>query len=89
MDKTIISVAHFTKDETIKNAVLKSDEIRQKTLKHCYSIVGYESLPLSEKNKIYDTVKALYINWFYIMLEVITDWQVMTFIDNIKAINII
>lgn len=58
----IISVAYFTKNGTIKNAVLKSDEIRQKTLNHCYSITGYESLPLNEKNKIYDTVKALYTN---------------------------
>lgn len=60
MNNIIISVAHFTKDETIKNAVLKSDEIRQKTLNHCYSITGYESLPLNKKNKIYDTVRALY-----------------------------
>jgi len=60
MNNIIISVAHFAKDETIKNAVLRSDEIRQKTLNHCYSIVGYKSLPLNEKNKIYDSIKALY-----------------------------
>ncbi len=60
MNNIIISVAHFAKDETIKNAVLRSDEIRQKTLNYCCSIVGYESLPLNEKNKIYDSVKALY-----------------------------
>lgn len=58
MNNIILSVAYFTKDKTIKNAVLKSDEIRQKTLKECYSITNYESLPLSEKNKIYDEIKT-------------------------------
>ena len=62
MNNIIISVAHFAKDETIKNTVLRSDEIRQKTLNYCYSITGYESLPLNEKNKIYDMVKAFYEN---------------------------
>ena len=62
MINIILSVAYFTKDKTIKNAVLKSDEIRQKTLKECYSIPNYESLPLSEKNKIYDEIKARITN---------------------------
>jgi hypothetical protein len=33
-------------------------DIRIAALKKCYSMEGYADLPLTEKNKIYDSVKA-------------------------------
>ena len=63
MYESIISIAHFAENEDIKKTVLKSDEIRRKTLDHCYSLPGYESLPLTEKNKVYRKVMELYTKW--------------------------
>lgn len=60
MNESTISVAYFAENEDIKKTVLKSDETRRKTLNHCYSIPGYESLSLTEKNKKYDEIKKLY-----------------------------
>ena len=53
----IISVAHFTDGET-REVILKSNEVRRKTLSTCYAIPGYDDMPLEGKNRIYDEIKA-------------------------------
>jgi len=62
MKEIILSVAHFTNDNNIKNEILKSDYVRNETLKKCYEISGYKNLSLNEKNKIYDTLKIQVLN---------------------------
>jgi hypothetical protein len=57
----VISAAYYSNDKEVQNAVLKSDEIRDKTLNACYEIPGYESLSLTEKNRHYDRIKAQFI----------------------------
>ena len=57
MNTSVISVAHSANNADVARTVLASDEIRRRTLEKCYSIIGYSSLTLSEKNKIYDEVK--------------------------------
>lgn len=34
-------------------------DIRTKALNQCYAMEGYKDLPLEEKNRIYDAVKAI------------------------------
>lgn len=53
----IRSVAHYAENESIKEAVLESDVLRNKTLNACYDIPGYEKLSREDKNKLYDLVK--------------------------------
>ena len=53
----IISVAAYVKDEEIRRVVLKSDNIRCRTLEKCYAIPGYAELPPEEKNAVYDKVR--------------------------------
>ncbi len=53
----IQSVAYYAENDQIKNAVLKSDALREKVLIACYGIPGYKELPLSEKNAIYDHMR--------------------------------
>ena len=53
----IISVAAYVKDGKIRNAVLKSDNIRSRTLEKCYTIPGYTELPRKVKNAVYDKVR--------------------------------
>ena len=53
----IISVAEYVKDNKVRNTVLRSDYIRNKTLEKCYSIPGYDELPLKMKNAVYDNVR--------------------------------
>lgn len=54
---SVISVAYFSNDSEITKSVLNSDRIRASVLKKCYEIDGYSNLSLSEKNKIYDSIK--------------------------------
>ena len=53
----IITVAEYVKDNKVRNTVLRSDYIRNKTLEKCYSIPGYDELPLKMKNAVYDNVR--------------------------------
>ncbi len=46
----------------MKNENPKAVDIRVEVLKKCYSIPGYKNLPLDEKNKTYDKIKAEYIS---------------------------
>ena len=52
----IISVAAYASGE-VRKAVLKSDNIRRKTLEKCYSIPGYTELPRKVKAAVYDNVR--------------------------------
>lgn len=56
------SVAEYTKDKEIRDVVRKSDAIRREILRRCYNIDGYADLPLGEKNKIYDSIRAIVEN---------------------------
>lgn len=59
MSESVVSVANYAENEEIRNAILQSDAIRHRTLNVCYGIPGYEALPLSEKNRVYDAIKNL------------------------------
>ena len=52
----VISVAAYASDE-VRKVVLKSDNIRHRTLEKCYSIPGYTELPRKVKNAVYDDVR--------------------------------
>jgi len=52
----VINVGYFSENEEIRNELDKYTLIRNRTLDICYSIDGYEKLPLQEKNKIYDRI---------------------------------
>ena len=54
----IISVAAYASGE-VRKAVLKSDNIRRKTLEKCYSIPGYDELPRKVRNAVYDNVRLM------------------------------
>ena len=51
MKTSIISVAAYVKDKKVRKVVLKSDNIRYRTLEKCYSIPGYAELSLKEKKR--------------------------------------
>jgi len=53
----IISVAYFADNKEVQETILRSDYIRNETLKKCYEIKGYKDLSLDDKNKIYDKMK--------------------------------
>ena len=55
----IISVAAYVKDDEVREVVLKSDNIRCRTLKRCYSIPGYADLPRKVRNAVYDNVRLM------------------------------
>lgn len=55
----VLSVAFFSRSEVVRDSVLRSDIIREETLKRCYNISGYQKLSIAEKNKIYDKIKAI------------------------------
>ena len=55
----ISSVAEYVKDNRVREAVRRSDNICRRTLEKCYSILGYDELPLKEKNTVYDTVRLM------------------------------
>jgi len=56
MKAQILSVASFAENAEIASAVIKSDNIRHAALNICYAMPDYESLPLNQKNTIYDRV---------------------------------
>lgn len=53
----IISVAEYVRDNEVRKVVLKSDNLRRRTLEKCYSIPGYTELPRKVKNAVYDDVR--------------------------------
>ena len=55
----IISVAAYVKDDEIRKVVLKSDNIRSRTIEKCYTIPGYIELPRKVKNAVYDRVRMI------------------------------
>ena len=55
----IISVAAYVKNVEVRKAVLKSDDIRSRTLEKCYTIPGYIELPRKVKNAVYDKVRMI------------------------------
>jgi flagellar basal body-associated protein FliL len=52
----VLSVGYFSNNKEIKQAVLKSDQIRNKALKLCTQTAGYETMTLEQKNKLYDSI---------------------------------
>ena len=59
MKTSIISVAAYVKDDEVRKVVLKSDNIRSRTIEKCYTIPGYAELSLEEKNALYDKVRMI------------------------------
>ena len=55
----IISVAEYVRDNEVRKVVLKSDNIRRRTLEKCYSIPGYAELPRKVRNAVYDNVRLM------------------------------
>ena len=55
----IISVAEYVKDNRVREAVRRSDNIRRSTLEKCYSIPGYADLPRKVRNAVYDNVRLM------------------------------
>ena len=55
----IISVAEYVKDNEVRKVVLKSDNIRRRTLEKCYSVPGYADLPRKVRNAVYDNVRLM------------------------------
>ena len=55
----IISVAEYVKDNRVREAVRRSDNLRRRTLEKCYSIPGYTELPRKVKNAVYDNVRLM------------------------------
>ena len=53
----VLSVAAYVKDDEVRNFVLRSDYIRNRTLEKCYSIPGYADLPRKVRNTVYDNVR--------------------------------
>ena len=54
----VISVAAYASDE-VRKVVLKSDNLRRRTLEKCYSIPGYAELPRKVRNAVYDNVRLM------------------------------
>ena len=52
----VLNVGAFA-DEDICVTLNKLASIRDEVLRRCYEIDGYASLPLEEKNRIYDRIK--------------------------------
>ena len=55
----IISIAAYVKDDEVRKAVLKSDNIRNRALEKCYTIPGYTELPRKVRNAVYDKVRMI------------------------------
>ena len=55
----IISVAEYVRDNEVRKVVLKSDNIRRRTLEKCYFIPGYADLPRKVRNAVYDNVRLM------------------------------
>lgn len=55
----IISVAEYVKDNRVREAVRRSDNIRNRTLEKCYSVPGYADLPRKVRNAVYDNVRLM------------------------------
>ena len=55
----IISVAEYVRDNEVRKVVLKSDNLRRRTLEKCYSIPGYADLPRKVQNAVYDNVRVV------------------------------
>ena len=55
----ISSVAEYVKDNRVREAVRRSDNIRRSTLEKCYSIPGYADLPRKVRNAVYDNVRLM------------------------------
>lgn len=49
----IVSVAAFIEDKEMRKTLCDYAKIRKEALDLAYMVVGYEELPLEEKNKIY------------------------------------
>ena len=58
----IISVAEYVKDNRVREAVRRSDNIRRRTLEKCYCIPGYADLPRKVQNAVYDNIKLMIEN---------------------------
>ena len=55
----VATLTYRAPDNSIRRAVLRSDEVRRLCLDFCYRIPGYVDMPLSEKNRIYDALREI------------------------------
>ena len=55
----IISVAEYVKDNRVREAVRRSDNIRSRTIEKCYTVPGYTEMPRKVKNAVYDKVRMI------------------------------
>ena len=55
--ESVISVAHFSENTEVENAVMQSDVLRRQALDLCHNIPGYASMSQEDKNQIYDLAK--------------------------------
>lgn len=53
----VSNIACCAGTDEIKKALVHLADLRTETLRRCYAMEGYETLPLAEKNKIYDRTK--------------------------------
>ena len=60
--ENVIDVSAFCEDEQMQRDMEIYAKIRNKVLDECYSIKGYSELPCAEKAKIYDSIRAKYID---------------------------
>lgn len=60
MHESVFSVAHFADTAQMRDAILRSDELRHMTLDACYNIPGYLNLEREDQKQLYTLVqKAL------------------------------
>ena len=53
----VINVGVFSKDKLVKEALIRSAEVRYEALRRCYLIPGYKDLTREEKNRTYDAIR--------------------------------
>jgi hypothetical protein len=60
--ENVIDVSALCEDKQMQRDMEIYAKIRNKVLDECYSIKGYSELPCAEKAKIYDSIRAKYID---------------------------
>ena len=55
--RNVVSIAAYIEDEELQKAVVRSDYIRNETMRRCLEIPSYRHKSLKWKNRYYDLVK--------------------------------
>lgn len=56
MEYAVINVGAFVGKDA-RTALTSAAKVRAAALEKCYSIAGYDALPLDEKNAVYDSIR--------------------------------